>query len=319
MDHSWIELDVVSRETVATDIVALVMASPDGQDLPAFSAGSHIDVEIKPGLIRQYSLCNNPQDRDRYEIAVLKDPASRGGSVALHETIAQGSRVRISEPRNHFALEPSKAKALLLGGGIGVTPLMCMAERLAALDAPFELHYCTRSPDRTAYRDRILASSYASHVHFHFDDGDKSQLLDAPALFAAADKNSHIYVCGPGGFIDWVLGAADKAGFPQAQVHREYFNVVAAPPVEGGERAFEIQIASSGLVLQVPADKSVAQVLEENNLPLAISCEQGVCGTCITRLIAGDPDHRDMLGLDGAQEFTPCCSRSFSDRLVLDL
>ena len=319
MNHSWMNLKVVARETLATDIVGLVLADPAGEELPPFSAGSHIDVEIAPGLVRQYSLCNTPQDRDRYEIAVLKDPASRGGSVKLHEALVEGAAVRVSEPRNHFPLEQSHAKAILLGGGIGVTPLLCMAERLASLGAPFELHYCTRSEDRTAFRDRVAAASYRDSVHFHYDDGAEDQKLDPQRLFAGADAGSHAYVCGPAGFIDWVHGAAEAANFPKAQIHREYFSAAPAAVPEGGEGAFEIQIASTGAVYEVPADKSVAQILEANGIGVAISCEQGVCGTCITRLLDGEPDHRDMLALDGNAEFTPCCSRSFSPRLVLDL
>ena len=319
MNHSWMELKVVSRETLATDIVGLVLADAQGQELPPFSAGSHIDVEIAPGLVRQYSLCNTPRDRHRYEIAVLKDPASRGGSITLHEALVEGTTVRVSEPRNHFPLESSPAEALLLGGGIGVTPLLCMAERLASLGAPFTLHYCTRSEDRTAFRDRIAGAAYRDSVRFHHDDGAPDQLFDPLALFTGADRASHVYICGPAGFIDWVLGAAEKAGFPMAQVHREYFSAAPAEAPAGGESAFEIQIASTGAVYTVPADKSVAQVLEANGIGVAISCEQGVCGTCITRLLGGEPDHRDMLALDGDAEFTPCCSRSFSPRLVLDL
>jgi vanillate O-demethylase ferredoxin subunit len=313
------DLTVIARRTLAIDIIGLILADPDGQELPPFSAGSHIDVEIEPDLVRQYSLCNRPQDRDRYEIAVLRDPASRGGSVKLHERLVEGARVRVSEPRNHFPLEPSDAKALLLGGGIGVTPLLCMAERLASLGAPFALHYCTRSRDRTAFRDRIGDATYRDHVHFHHDDGDPGQLFDPETVFAGAEPGAFVYVCGPSGFIDWVHGAAEKSGFPPAQIRREYFSAAPVAPPAGGEDSFEIQIASTGAVYAVPADKSVAQVLEENGIGVPISCEQGVCGTCITRLLAGEPDHRDMLALDGAAEFTPCCSRSFSPRLVLDL
>jgi vanillate O-demethylase ferredoxin subunit len=313
------ELEVVAREMLATDIVGLVLADPEGEELPPFSAGSHIDVEIAPDLIRQYSLCNAPLERNRYEIAVLKDPASRGGSVKLHESLREGARVRVSEPRNHFSLEHSEAKAILLGGGIGVTPLLCMAERLATTGAPFEFHYCTRSPDRTAFRDRIARAPYADKVHLHFDDGQPDQLLDPAALFARAEQGAHAYVCGPAGFIDWVYAAAEKAGFSTQQIHREYFTAVPQEPAAGDQAVFEVQIASTGAVYAVPADKSVAQVLEENGIAVPVSCEQGVCGTCITRVLQGEPDHRDMLALDGNAEFTPCCSRSFSPRLVLDL
>lgn len=318
MAHQWMELEIASKEMEATDIVSLVLVDPEGAPLPPFSAGSHVDLEIKDGLIRQYSLCNAPLEHDRYEIAVLRDPDSRGGSIAVHEKLHVGQRVRISEPRNLFPLEPSEDKAFLLAGGIGVTPLLCMAERLDHLKAPFELHYCTRSKDRTAFYDRIKQSSYADNVAFHFDDGDSAQRFKPAEIFTRADADSHVYVCGPGGFIDWVFSAAKEAGFPLERLHREYFSV-SDDASKGEDGAFEVQIASTGEVLQVPADRSVVEVLHEHGVDITVSCEQGVCGTCITRVLEGQPDHRDMLALDGDEEFAPCCSRSLSPRLVLDL
>jgi vanillate O-demethylase ferredoxin subunit len=317
MAQSWMELKIESRMAVATDIVAFSLVAPDGSPLPHFSAGSHIDVEIRPGLIRQYSLCNTPRDHDRYEIAILRDPASRGGSTAIHDDFAPGQLVRTSEPRNLFPLIPSEAAALLFAGGIGITPLLCMAERLSHLDAPFDLHYCSRSLDRTAFVDRLDAANFSDRVHYHFDDGAAEQKLDAVAALKAADRDSHVYICGPAGFIDWILDAAKQADFPADHVHREYFN--AEPSSSEDDGAFEVQIASTGQVFAIPADQSVAQVLNDNGIQIDVSCEQGICGTCITRLIEGSPDHRDMLSLGGDDEFTPCCSRSLTPRLVLDL
>lgn len=319
MHHSWLDLRIVSRRDEAEDIVALVLAAPDGGPLPPFSAGSHVDVEVAPGLIRQYSLCSTPAARDHYEIAVLRDPASRGGSIAIHEQFREGGTVRISEPRNHFPLQPVRDKALLLAGGIGVTPLLCMADRLSAVGAPFALHYCTRSPARTAFRDRIAASDFAGQVHHHFDDGPEAQRLDPAPLFAGAGPDVDLYICGPAGFIDWITAAAASAGIAQAHIHREYFSAAPVESAPGGDAPFVLRIASTGEAVTVGADESAAAALARHGIEISISCEQGICGTCITRVIEGEPDHRDMLMIEGDAEFTPCCSRSHTPVLVIDL
>jgi vanillate monooxygenase ferredoxin subunit len=318
MHHSWLELSIVSRRVEAEDIVALVLAAPDGSPLPPFSAGSHVDVEVGPGLVRQYSLCSSPAARDRYEIAVLLDPASRGGSIKIHQSFAVGDTIRVSEPRNHFSLQPVRGKALLIAGGIGVTPLLCMAERLSAIGAPFALHYCTRSATRTAFRDRIAASEFADRVHHHFDDEPEAQRLDVASLFSDA-ANVDVYVCGPAGFIDWICTAASSAGIAPQHVHREYFSATATGPGPTGDLPFLLRLASTGQTIEVAADESAATALARHGLEMLVSCEQGICGTCITRVIEGEPDHRDMLMIDGNSEFTPCCSRSHSPVLVIDL
>lgn len=319
MHHNWIDLRIVSRRVEAEDIVALVLAAPDGGPLPLFSAGSHIDVEVAPGLVRQYSLCSTPAARGQYEIAVLRDPASRGGSVAIHERFQQGGTIRISEPRNHFPLQPVRGKVLLIAGGIGVTPLLCMADRLSAIGAPFALHYCTRSPARTAFHDRIAASEFAPRVHFHFDDGPEAQRLDPASLFAGESANLDVYICGPAGFIDWIVTAAASAGIAPQHIHREYFSAAAVGPTPGGDSPFVLRIASTGESIEVAADETAAAALARHGIEIAVSCEQGICGTCITRVIEGEPDHRDMLMIEGDAEFTPCCSRSHSPMLVIDL
>ena len=319
MHHSWLELCIVSRRVEAEDIVALVLAAPDGGLLPPFGAGSHVDVEIAPGLVRQYSLCSTPAARDHYEIAVLRDPTSRGGSIKIHQSLAVGDTIRVSEPRNHFPLQPVRGKALLIAGGIGVTPLLCMAERLSAIGAPFALHYCTRSATRTAFRDRIAASEFADRVHHHFDDGPEAQRLDVASLFAGAGANIDVYVCGPAGFIDWICAAAGSAGIAPKHVHREYFSATATGPGPSGDRPFLLSLASTGQMIEVTADESAAAALARHGIEISVSCEQGICGTCITRVIEGEPDHRDMLMIDGNSEFTPCSSRSHSPVLVIDL
>ena len=311
---------VASRRQEAEDIVSFELASTGGSPLPPFSAGAHIDVEVEPGLVRQYSLCNDPDESHRYLIAVLRDPRSRGGSTGMHERIVVGQALRISAPKNHFPLQPA-AHYLLFAGGIGVTPILCMAERLARTGAAFDMHYCVRSPARTAFVERIRASAFADRVRFYFDEGEATRTLDLDAVLRAAPRGTHIYVCGPSGFIDHVTGTARARGWPAEAVHQEYFGAV--PVDTSADASFEVCIASSGKTCVVPADKSVVQALAEHGIAIPVSCEQGVCGTCITRVLDGTPDHHDMYFTDEEKarndQFTPCCSRAKSRVLVLDL
>ena len=317
---SMLQVRVASKEREADDICSIALERIDGQPLPDFSAGAHIDLHLRAGLVRQYSLCNQPQERQRYLIGVLRDPASRGGSQAVHDELVVGSVLQISAPRNHFPLVAA-SRSLLLAGGIGVTPILAMAEALAADGRHFDMHYCSRAPERTAFRQRIAASNYAGQVHFHYDSAGPEQKLNLAALLAAADPETHIYVCGPGGFIEHVTGTAKAQGWPSAQVHFEYFG--AAPVDSGEDRAFEVKLAASGKVIAIPAGRTAASVLMEQGVDIPVSCEQGVCGTCLTRVLDGVPEHRDVYLTDEERaandQFTPCCSRARSALLVLDL
>lgn len=311
----------IARKAVeATDIVSLELAPLEGATLPPFSAGSHIDVEVKPGVLRQYSLCNDPDESHRYLIGVLRDPASRGGSVAVHELLQEGQVLRISPPRNHFALVPAK-RSILFAGGIGVTPILCMAERLARTEADFEMHYCARSADRAAFVERIRASSFADRVHFHFDDGNAAQKLNLDAVLDAAGPDAHLYVCGPGGFIDFVTRGAETRQWSRDRVHFEYF---AGQQVDtSADGSFEVRLASSGKCVTVPPSRSVVAALRDAGVEVEVSCEQGVCGTCLTRVLEGEVEHRDNYLTDEEKaandQFLPCCSRARGKLLVLDL
>lgn len=312
----------VARKVIeAEDICSFELVAADGRLLPAFSAGSHIDVHLPDGLVRQYSLCNDAAETHRYLIAVLKDPASRGGSRAMHERVREGDELIISPPRNHFALAHEARHHLLLAGGIGITPLLCMAERLAATGAAFTMHYCTRSRARTAFASRIAASAFAAQVQFHHDDGPPEQQFQLEAVLAGADEHTHLYVCGPQGFMDAVLGAARARGWPESRLHYEFFS--AEPVSTEGDRPFEVVLASSGRVVPVAAGQTVVQALAACGVDVMVSCEQGVCGTCLTRVLEGEIDHRDVYLTPEEQaagdQFTPCCSRAKSARLVLDL
>lgn len=316
-----ISVRVARKQQEAADICTYELVALDGGPLPAFSAGSHVDVHLPGGLTRQYSLCNDPTESHRYLIGVLRDPASRGGSAAMHDLVAEGQLLQISAPANHFPLAHDASKHLLLAGGIGVTPILCMAERLANTGADFEMHYCTRSPERTAFHQRIAGAAFAAQVHFHFDDGAPEQKLDLAALLSAPAGGVHLYVCGPKGFMDAVLNTAREKGWPEAQLHYEFFAGTVTP--SDSDASFEVQIASSGKIVVVPRDKTVVQALADAGIEVQMSCEQGVCGTCLTRVIEGIPDHKDLYLTPEEQaandQFTPCCSRSKTPRLVLDL
>lgn len=313
---------VARKAAEADDICSLELVAVDGRPLPAFSAGSHVDVHLPGGTVRQYSLCNDPSESHRYLVAVLRDPASRGGSAAVHDAVKDNDVLTISAPKNHFALAHDAKRHLLMAGGIGVTPILCMAERLAMMGAEFEMHYATRSPSRTAFRDRIAASSFAQRVHFHFDDGAPAQKLDLAAVLGRPDAQTHLYVCGPKGYMDAVLATARAQGWAEPQLHWEFFAGADAGP-RAGDGSFEVQIASSGRVVTIPPDQPVTKALAAAGIEILVSCEEGVCGTCLTRVLQGEIDHRDAYLTPEEQaandQFTPCCSRAKSPRLVLDL
>jgi vanillate O-demethylase ferredoxin subunit len=309
------------RVQAAVDIVVLELAAVDGGPLPPFTAGAHIDVEVAPGMLRQYSLCNRPADNARYCIGVLKETASRGGSLAAHKLEA-GDTIRISLPRNHFPLDPDAQRSLLFAGGIGVTPILCMAEQLSDLGADFTMHYCVRSRQRAAFADYLASCRFADRVQLHLDDGPQAQRLDIDAALGAPRTGTHVYVCGPVSFIQWVLETAQARGFPQSSLHREYF-APSGPVAHDTDGAFQVKLASSGRIVDVPADRTIVAVLADLGIDIPTSCEYGVCGTCVTRVLEGEPDHRDLVLTDAekneGRQFTPCCSRAKTPLLVLDL
>jgi vanillate O-demethylase ferredoxin subunit len=312
----------VAAKTLATeDIGAYELTPVDGGSLPAFEAGAHIDVHVPGGLVRQYSLYELPGDSPRYRIGVLRDPNSRGGSARLLDAVNEGDLLSISEPRNHFALHAGLDRSLLFAGGIGITPILCMAEQLARGGRAFDLHYSGRTLSRMAFLDRLRACAHAERVRVHADDGPAQQQLDARAAIGDPAIDKHLYVCGPTGYMDHILGTARALGWDDAHLHREYF--ATAPIDHSADGPFELELKRSGTVVRVQADQSAAQALLDAGVELALSCEQGVCGTCQTTVLAGRPDHRDLYLTDAEHErndcFMPCCSRACTPRLVLDL
>jgi vanillate O-demethylase ferredoxin subunit len=315
----YLNVRILSREDAATDIVSLKLVAADGAELPPFEPGSHVDVHVAPGVVRQYSLCGDPAESHHYRLGILRDPSSRGGSEAIHCAFEAGQVIRISQPRNNFKLAPQARRSILVAGGIGITPLLAMAYRLKAEGADFMLHYCTRSRERTAFLAELLAPALAPRVVLHYDDGPPEQRFGLDACLPPPDAETHLYVCGPAGFIKFVTESAKQAGWEPGQVHVEHF----AAEVSHEGAAFTVVAASSGVTVQVAPGQTVAQALCAGGVNLPLSCEQGICGTCLTRVIEGTPDHRDLYQTDEEKaantHMAPCCSRSLSARLVLEL
>lgn len=316
-----LDLDIVAVAPEAEDILSFELALPNGACLPPFAAGAHIDIHLAGGLVRQYSLCNAPSERRRYVIAVLKEPAGRGGSLAMHH-LKPGDRVAVLGPRNNFPLAGREADFhLMLAGGIGVTPMLAMIAELKARKADFRLHYCTRSKDRTAFLRRLKPLIRQGRVVLHHDDGEPARGLDIAKTLAEPRPGQHAYVCGPAGFM--AAAKAAVGAWPPHAVHFEHFNAVALTEEEAvwDNVPFKVRIKKTGELLEVPAARSIVKVLREHGIEIETSCEEGYCGTCITRYVEGEPVHRDTVLSEGERQsyVMVCRARSRSPVLVLDI
>jgi ferredoxin-NADP reductase len=307
----------------ANGINSYELVDPDGNELPPFTAGAHIDIHLANGTIRQYSLCNSPTERDRYVIAVLRDEKGRGGSRALHDTLHVQHIVTVSQPRNNFNLVPEAKKVILLAGGIGMTPLKSMAHALEAQGVAFEMHYCARNASCVAFKEQLDATWEHGKLHYHFDHGDPANGLDIKGLLSEASADTHVFYCGPGGFMKACADAASH--WPAGTVHFEHFKAPEPPASDAGTAtapgSFMLKIASTGAMLEVPADRSITEVLAQAGVHVDTSCEAGLCATCKIRYLEGEVDHRDYILSDGehGQWLTACVSRATSGVLVLDL
>ncbi|MBJ8505792.1 oxidoreductase [Acinetobacter seifertii] len=309
---------VKNRHVEGGNIAVMEFESATSTTLPKVEAGAHIDVHLPNGMVRQYSLCQNPNDEGKFRLGILRDPESRGGSVSAFDEIKDGMQIQVSEPKNLFPLLKAK-HSVLIGGGIGITPLITMAYQLASEGTSFELHYCGASPENCAFVDEIKNGELAKYTTFHF----KSEGASHRAFFESAikdiDLESHIYTCGPVGFMDWVINLATTHDFPEQQIHKEYFQV----ETDTSGDSFEVVAERSGKIIMVEAGETILQALAKEGIDIEMSCEQGVCGTCMCDVIEGEPDHRDVYFTDeekaSNEQILVCCSRSKTPRLVLDI
>jgi len=319
MNDQLLDVIVQAREVQGGDVLVLELAAVDGQALPRFAAGAHVDLHLAPDLVRQYSLCGDPAQANVYRLGVLKDSQSRGGSVTVHEQLQPGTPMRISAPRNLFPLASDGQRSILLGGGIGITPMIAMAHALHAQGQPFELHYRGRSRRRCAFVEELLAAPFAASVFTHFSDEGPEQQLDLARVLGPGTPGVHLYTCGPAGFMDWVIEGARQQGFDEQHIHHEYFQA----EVDTSGDSFEVVAARSGKTVQVQAGQTLTAALREVGVKVEVSCEQGVCGTCLCDVLEGEPDHRDQYLTDeekqSNEQIVLCCSRARGKRLVLDI
>ncbi len=304
----------------ARGIASYEFESADGRPLPPFTAGAHIDLHLPREMIRSYSLLNAPSDAARYVVAVQRDVQGRGGSAWMHAQPRVGDRLRASLPGNDFALDEEAAHSVFIAGGIGITPILSMLHRLEELGRRWQLHYAGRSPEETAFADTLRAMQGGrghGEVEFCFGSS-RAERLDIAAIVRNAPAGAHLYCCGPSRMIDAFVEAC--AGRPAHTVHFERFAAGSAAATEGG---YEVVLERSGQRLAVAPGKTILDTLLDNAIDVPYACSAGVCGTCRTRVIAGEPDHRDDY-LDAQEKQSNeaimiCCSGSRSKTLVLDL
>ena len=307
---------VTSRTALADPVVAFDLVSADGELLPPWQPGAHVDVELPNGLVRQYSLCGDPNDAGRWCIAVLDEPDGRGGSHFLTTQLTAGTTVTVRGPRNHFALEPARSY-LFVAGGIGITPIRSMLLTAQAAGARWQLHYAGRSRNRMAYAS-VLAEAFPDQVTLY--PGDEGGRLDVASLLGTPDPYTQVYCCGPRSLVDAVAAAGQA--WAVGAVHVERF----VPKVLGGPlrtEPFTVDLMLSGSTVTVPPDRSVLDVVEQAGALVLSSCREGTCGTCETAVVQGAIDHRDSVLTPEEQAagdtMMICVSRAAGPHLVLEL
>lgn len=312
-------VQIKSIQDLTPSIRSFELAAEDGGDLPEFTAGSHIDVILDNGLIRQYSIASCCSERNHYIIGVLNDINSRGGSSFIHQQFKIGDQINISEPRNLFKVHKNTNKACLFAGGIGITPILSIAYALKCKNIPFEFYYFVRDEKSVAFK-KVLETQFAQEIHFHIEN-DLNQQLNVNEILKNPEENKHLYTCGPNGFMDFIFKTAENYHWNKDHLHKEHF--VALPVADEINSEFKVKIASTGEIIPIAVNESITDALDKCGIEIPVSCEQGICGTCLTNIIEGEPDHRDMFLTDEERGlnkiFTPCCSRSKSKILVLDL
>jgi ferredoxin-NADP reductase len=315
--ENLLTLCVRAIEDLAQNIKAFELVSLDGEQLPPFTPGAHIEVVLPQGR-RHYSICSNPRDRFRYLIAVLRKEQGSGGSKFMHDQLGTGDRIQASLPRNNFELIDDATKVILVAGGIGITPFLPMVEELRGRDTGFELHYCARSGNEAAFVRALSSACSQGELSLHYDGGDPRIGLNVDQLLKEYRHGTHVYCCGPSGLMQAVRAAT--SAWPEGAIHFEYF----APNLlksSAEAETFKIVVGSLDLTLEVPADRSIARVLRDNGIDVDTSCEAGTCGTCRTRYLSGQPIHNDFVltAKEQLEYVMICCARARGAPLVLDL
>ena len=304
----------------AEDVLGIELRPALGTTFPAFSAGAHLDLHLPNGMRRSYSLVNAPQERYRYVIGVLRERAGRGGSQCVHESLRVGMRLQLSPPRNHFALQESATHSVLVAGGIGITPLLCMARRLHSLGLSFEMVYCARSRSTAAFVEELQALGMPLAMHFDDVRGGPPDLLDLLAK-RPPDARLHHYACGPAAMLSGFQHACQTLG--HQNIHLERFVPLPAAPAEREPSGYRVELRRSGRLLTVAPGTSLLDTLLDAGLDIDHSCREGICGSCTVRVLAGTPEHRDAVLMEAQRTandvMMACVSGCSSATLVLDL
>lgn len=312
-------MQIQARRQIADGIVFFELAPADPRvHLPPFDAGAHIKVRTPSGLEREYSLCNPPEERSTYQVAVKCEMSGRGGSRSMVEQLEAGQLIEVAEPQNYFPLDDAAADVILIAGGIGITPIRAMALELAGKGKPFQLIYCTRSPETTAFRaDLNDRENVFPYLTIHHDQGDPGRLFDFSSLLRAPRAGAHVYCCGPSPLMHRVRDLTRH--WPAGCVHFEDFAATLPESVEG-DTEFAVRLNRQGVTLPIPKGATILQVLRGSGYAVSSSCESGTCGSCRTRVLGGTPDHRCyLLDEDDTSEIMVCVSRSKSPELILDI
>lgn len=316
-DAPVIRVQISALEQMTPDVTKYEFSTLDGSPLPAWDAGAHLDIVVAPEFLRQYSMSGDPADRSKYQIGVLREDQGKGGSKLMHRIFARDRKIFISKPINHFPLVEEAKKTMLMGGGIGITPMIAMAHRLHALKADFEMHYSCASRKSAGYLDDLARFDWKDRVHLHFsDDGTRA---DLDAVLNGYQEGYHVYTCGPDRYMQGVIDAAIRQHYPEEARHLEYFSVPEIP--EYVNHDFILKLSRSDREFNIPADKSATDVLAENGIHIDVKCSDGICGVCKCGLVSGDVDHRDFV-LSKKQRETAiilCQSRASKDHGIVEV
>ena len=318
-DAPVIRVEVTVAERMTPEITKYEFRALDGVELPSWTAGAHLDVVVAPEFLRQFSLSGNPADRSRYQIAVLHEQQGRGGSQLMHRIFNVGRRVFISHPINHFELNEAARRSFLMAGGIGVTPMIAMAHRLHEIGADFTLHYSCSSRTSAGFLDDLSVFPWKDRVQFHISD--EGTRADLDAILGDRRDGDHLYTCGPDAYMQAVMTAAARGGFPDEARHLEYFSVPETPDYVN--HAFTLKLQKSGREILVAADQSATEALQAEGIAIDVKCSDGLCGVCRCTLLEGDVEHRDFV-LSAKQRETSlilCQSRAAKEggMLAIDL
>lgn len=311
-------LQVADVADVATDVRAYRLVAAGGGELPVFEAGAHISLHLPSGLLRDYSLCSDPADSSAWRIAVKREKDGRGGSHEVHCWLTRGARLTVSGPRNHFRLPEGDRPVLLLAAGIGITPILSMVHELRATQRRFRLVYLARDAAHAPFADELVPVA-DEDMSLHLRD-QASARCDLRALLTGLGPHWAVQCCGPLPLIDEVEWLAKTLAWPPERLRREIFRA-AEPVMTDADRPLQVRLASTGQVIPIAAGQTILTALLDAGIDVAFSCEEGTCGTCITRILEGEPDHRDsvLMPHEKADHIAVCCSRAKSDMLTLDL